>query len=115
MTFSPGLAGSTTSQVIAGKSELSKVKEFKSFATMNVAWLCVTKTLSMSASSLNQSSMPRSGMLPFSSHWVLTQDQTGSLRADYITDMRMIDYLKDSLVCRRCDEGCSLCVDKQHS
>ncbi len=68
----PGNAGRTISQVIAGKSQLSRAKEFRSFATMNVAWLCVTKTLSVSASSLTQSSMPRTGTLltfkPYAGH-----------------------------------------------
>ena len=68
----PGNAGRTISQVIAGKSQLSRAKEFRSFATMNVAWLCVTKTLFVSASSLTQNSMPRIGTLltfkPYAGH-----------------------------------------------
>ncbi|BDA40621.1 hypothetical protein COCOBI_01-2740 [Coccomyxa sp. Obi] len=52
--------GTTASQVIAGNSPLSNVKEFRSFATLNIAWMCVTKTLSTSATTLNQP-LPKTG------------------------------------------------------
>ncbi len=62
--FQIGHAGATASQVIAGTSPLSGAKEFRSFATLNIAWLCVTKTVSSSAKILDQR-LHKTGMIRF--------------------------------------------------
>lgn len=84
---------------------------------MNVAWLCVTKTLSVSASSLTQSSMPRTGTLltfkPYAGHHmqVLIGGHSIEVLLQVATE---ICECQDLGVCRCCETRCPLCLDQQH-